>query len=61
MIADEVMEALENYRSVTKSDAKLEEALEMYHELIKNKVIAPRENQLLGDSVLYQKSNFFRL
>lgn len=56
-IVEEVKMVLD--RDSEKNGGNLEEALRLYHELVKKKLITPRGNRLIDDNVVYKKGSNF--
>ena len=61
-IVEQLGEVLKNEQYFGTDNNNLEEALDMYHDLIRENILIPRENQLILDTVEFSRdSNFFQL
>mgnify|MGYP006980034814 CR=1 FL=1 len=61
-IVEQLGEVLKNEEYIGTDNNNLEEALDLYHDLIRENILIPRENQLILDTVEFSRdSNFFQL
>lgn len=46
-------------QDIERKDKTLDEALQLYHEFVRKRIITPRGNQLVKDEIAYKKGSNF--